>query len=75
MKFKISNCPECGEPPKGIVEELQGLAFLLEQDDGSFEYAGQTDMWWDSQESLEFDGKCELMCCNRHLWFSPWQKS
>jgi len=43
MYWEEDKCPECGEPPVGTVESLQGLAQLEpEEEGGGFTYGGDT---------------------------------
>jgi hypothetical protein len=70
MRWDIEKCPTCGEEVSGTLETVQGQALVTKQDDGSFEYSGQTRMFWDGQETLQKDGKDVLMCQNGHEWTS-----
>jgi hypothetical protein len=40
FRFNSPNCPECGEPLVGILENMPALFYVEPTDDGSFEYAG-----------------------------------
>lgn len=68
MRWAIEKCPTCGKEVSGTLETVQGQALVTKQDDGSFEYSGQTEMFWDGQETLQKDGKDVLMCKNGHEW-------
>jgi len=70
MKWDIEKCPTCGEEVSGTLETVHGQALVTKQDDGSFEYSGQTRVFWDGQETLQKDGKDVLMCENGHEWTS-----
>lgn len=72
MTFDKPRCPKCGKPPEGTVDTLHGLARLTEPDeDGSFEYSGTTDVWWDEQRTIrDKKGRVLLMCEDTHEWFS-----
>jgi hypothetical protein len=52
MKFAPATCPDCGSDPQGIIETLQGLALLGEPDADGIDYAGETEVWWDSQVAI-----------------------
>lgn len=68
MRFKPSKCPECGEPPEGMREKLYGLALLTGSDELGFDYAGETEVDWDSQETVVEGGLVTLQCANAHAW-------
>lgn len=78
MKIKTPCCPTCGEPPRGTVETIQGIAELLPltwgqqpADGGGFEYAGETDVVWDTQEPVTDEHeRVLLVCSNHHDWYS-----
>lgn len=72
MKFATMNCPDCGEPARGTVETVSGAALLSNpQLDGSVEYSGETDIWWDEQRTVRDPmGRVQLVCRNGHDWFS-----
>jgi len=57
----------------GICEMLLGTAAIKVEKDGTFEYAGGTDVHWDTQESVrDAAGGIQLTCgyCGFD-WFSP----
>lgn len=67
MKFEQPKCPQCGSWPKCTIEKVMGQALLCEPNlDGTspeFEWEGSTDIWWDSQETVESaDGCVNLIC-------------
>jgi hypothetical protein len=72
MKFDEPKCPECGDPPRGTIERLQGVAELFPEDaENTFEYSGTTDVWWDEQRSVrDRQGRVNLVCHDGHEWFS-----
>jgi hypothetical protein len=71
MKFETPKCPECGEDPRGIIEQVQGCADLMASDDDSYEYGGSTDVWWDEQRPIrDHLGRVNLICHDGHEWFS-----
>ncbi len=49
MRFLPHDCPECGHTAMGMLEMVPGIALLLQIEDGTFQYAGGTDVSWDSQ--------------------------
>lgn len=71
MKFTPCNCLECGEPLMGTVETVPGVA-LMDQDqdeDGHFEYSGETKIFWEGQTTdVLDDGKWLVQCENGHEW-------
>jgi len=71
MKITPSKCPKCGEPVRGTVERLTGCAQLFENEDGTFEYDGTTDIWWDEQKTVYAkDGRARVICDNGHDWLA-----
>lgn len=62
-------CPECGEEIKGSVDLVPGCALMNVDPDGTFEWAGETEMDWDNQHNLEQDPKrMRVQCCDGHEW-------
>lgn len=50
---------------------VQGLALLLDEDneDGTVDYDGYTDIWWDEQKSVyDKQGRVTLVCYEGHEW-------
>jgi hypothetical protein len=78
MIFDKPNCPECGAKAKGTLETLQACADLDFADDGTAEYNGYTDVYWDSQKSVVSDDPSSpffaptftLICPEGHEWQS-----
>ena len=71
MRFQTLNCPTCGEQARGTVERMAGAALLTHQPDGSSEYEGTTDIWWDEQRTqIDAEGRWELICIEGHQWAS-----
>ncbi len=72
MKFAVMNCPECGEPARGSIETLSGVAVFTDPaPDGSVDYEGTTDLWWDEQKTIrDAQGRAQLICHNGHDWFT-----
>jgi hypothetical protein len=77
MKLHKPICPECGEPANGTVERLSGRAdFSPPGADGTTEYTGWTEIWWDEQRTAhqkdrapEGPNNLPLVCCpNGHEW-------
>lgn len=69
MKYEPDKCPECGGEPVGTVESLLGLAGLMPDDQGGYEYSGYTDVWWDDQRTVVDDqGRVALQCEAHHQW-------
>jgi hypothetical protein len=65
----IPRCPECGEPARGTLEIVQGVALVAaDPDTGRPVYAGDTEMYWDSQRTVEREGKFVWVCSCGHDW-------
>ena len=71
MRFEIPCCPECGKPACKVTETIVAVASLTREDDGSFAYAGGSDVCWDTQETyLDENDEATLGCENGHEWQS-----
>lgn len=70
MRFNPSRCPECGELPRGTCDVIAGIALVQFDDDNQeAEYAGETKVLWDSQETpVNADGLIDVVCPNDHVW-------
>ena len=70
MRFDPSHCPECGELPRGTCDMIPGIALVSFNDDNrEAEFAGETDVLWDSQETpANADGLIDVTCPNGHVW-------
>lgn len=56
MKFDKPNCPECGEIAIGTVDMVPARSRIFQTADGSFEYEGDTELFWETQYSVGQDG-------------------
>lgn len=72
LTFDPAKCPKCGAAPEGTIDQLKGLAVLDEpNEDGSFDYSGTTQVWWNDQCTItDKKGRVALMCENNHEWFA-----
>jgi len=71
MEFNPCKCPDCGEVAVGTIEVLHGRADLIQLDDGSFEYGGETEVFWDGQMSVrDKKGRVQMTCDKGHEWFA-----
>ena len=69
MKFKDHLCPECFEYPVGVLEQLFATAALrVEEETHSFEYAGGSEMHFDTQEPMKEGRNVTLTCAQKHEW-------
>jgi hypothetical protein len=77
MRIHNPNCPECGAPASGTVEHLCGRAeFIALSDDGTTDYSGWTEVFWNEQRTAHQDDSrpespdnLPLVCCdNGHSW-------
>lgn len=69
MRFEPSNCLTCGQQAKGVLETVPGVALLLFDESGDAQYAGETDVCWDSQSSVrDRSGRVTLVCPDGHQW-------
>jgi hypothetical protein len=74
MKFETPKCPQCGAFADSIIEIVEGRANLQRSSNAGediFEYAGDTDMWWDEQKPVPHaGGRVSLMCPKDHEWLT-----
>ena len=71
LKIEIRKCPECNSPARGTVETLPACAEFERGAEGTPEYSGWTEVLWDEQKTnRDREGRVELICDNRHRWFS-----
>lgn len=71
--FAISVCPECGAKPESILENVMAAAQLMMDDSGNFDYAGESNVHWDTQQVQQNGNKqCQLQCANFHEWYTDW---
>jgi hypothetical protein len=69
MRFETLDCPTCGEEARGTCETLIGTAELVHHEDGTSDYAGDTIIHWDGQQTVEDGhGRVMLDCANGHEW-------
>jgi hypothetical protein len=75
LKIEIPNCPQCGLAARGTVEKLTACAEFEYADDGTIEYSGFTDPFWNEQKSVyDKSGRIELVCDDLHFWFSKMEE-
>ena len=69
LRIIPSHCPICGDPARGTLENLQGWAMMLYDDEHrDFEYDGYTKVLWDTQRTDVDDGMVTVICELRHAW-------
>ena len=62
-------CPECGEPARGTLEEVQAVALVYpDAETGKPVYAGETAVDWDSQQTVQREGQPVWVCSCGHEW-------
>ncbi len=71
MRFEVPNCPRCGKIAHSTCDIIPGDARILQTDGGGFQYAGETRIWWDAQETVrDSEGRWLLRCEDLHEWYS-----
>ncbi len=64
-------CPRCGQQARGTVETVPGIARLSFAADGTAEYDGETELYWDGQETVHNPaGQVLLQCPEGYEWFT-----
>jgi hypothetical protein len=71
LKIEIPYCPDCNSSARGTVETVPACAEFELGSDGTADYSGNTEAFWEEQETnRDRDGRVELVCENGHHWFS-----
>jgi hypothetical protein len=70
MAVKVT-CTECGAGVRGTLDRIVGIALVSECDDGTFTWAGETEVDWDSQETDQIEKLDVLVCMNGHSFTHP----
>jgi hypothetical protein len=72
MKISIPNCPTCGEPAEGTVDDVPGIALFGDIDkEGRTKWGGETRIYWDDQKSRSNDaGEVLVQCSTAHEWYT-----
>jgi hypothetical protein len=72
MKISVPNCPNCGEPAEGTVDDVPGIALFGEIDEnGRTEWGGETRVCWDGQMPRTNDaGEILVQCSEAHEWYT-----
>jgi hypothetical protein len=74
MKLLIPLCPTCEKRASSISESLLCNASIRVKKDGTFDYTGDNDLAWDTQEPVvDEDGLVEVQCINGHYWTTSYQ--
>ena len=65
----IPRCPECGELARGTLEAVQGVALVhADPVTEKVSYSGETKIDWDSQQTVQREGKPVWNCACGHEW-------
>lgn len=71
MKLVTPNCPHCKVPAVKSHETIPGAAGISIEPDGSFDFTGGTDVWWDDQTTnVDAKGRMTLECDCGRTWKS-----
>jgi hypothetical protein len=69
VKFRPDRCPICNEYPVGTVELVLAEMYEPEEEGGSFQYTGDTNL--DVQSSIRNElGEVLVACESGHTWFA-----
>ena len=69
MKYTVNRCPACGGPPVAELNTVPVLAGLVENEDGGFDYSGNSKVGWNAQQAwLDGDGFTVVHCAEHHSW-------
>jgi hypothetical protein len=71
MKITPSICPKCGERVRGTADLIPGICLVMEDEDGSFDYRGETKVYWDGQYTeTDSSGRATVCCVDGHEWLA-----
>ena len=71
MKWEQQFCPACGEPARSRAETVASQASLLfHLDTEEYDFAGESEVLWDTQEPVVQEGRENLWCANGHEWWT-----
>lgn len=70
MRIKSPHCPVCGKVLRGTVEIVTGVAEVRDIGGGIYEYHGDTDMDWNTIETIKDEEGRILLNCGTHEWYS-----
>jgi hypothetical protein len=69
MKYTVSKCPTCGGAPVAELNRVPVFAGLVEDEDGGFDYSGNSKIDWNAQEAwLDEEGFKVVRCGEHHPW-------
>ncbi len=68
MQWEQPTCPECGERARGRLEVVQAEAMFNQAEDGSYEFAGESEIYWDDQKPIPGGELQVLLCHEGHEW-------
>lgn len=77
MNYEIPKCPECNKIAIGEMDMIPAIANVFLDDDGSFQYTGDTNIDWDSQKNImrivdriiyNADLGYKIVTCGDHDW-------
>lgn len=70
--FEIGKCPQCGQRPDTITENVMVDTYLDYLDDGTFEISDRESyVCWDTCESvLNTEKQVRLECSDGHDWYT-----
>jgi hypothetical protein len=69
MTITPGTCPTCGESVYGTVDLVPAVAYVHDNGDGTFDYDGESKMYWDGQHTdTTHDGRPLVQCHNGHEW-------
>lgn len=72
MKFRPMICPQCHKMAYGTVELIRGVALMTPHKEPgkrtTFEYDGETQVDWDSQQTIGLGNEVLLTCLEGHEW-------
>ena len=67
MRIEPSVCPHCCANIAGTADIVPALAYVNRSEDGTYEWAGESKVFWDGQESvMDSEGLTLVQCDEGH---------
>ena len=71
MRWEQQTCPTCGEPARARAETVASqVSLAFDADTEEYDFAGESEVIWDTQEPVVQAGRENLWCANGHEWWT-----
>lgn len=70
-RIATPNCPKCGDVLCGTIERVSGINHIVSDGDGNYDFAGDTELWWEENTTvMDEEGRTLVQCGNAHEWYT-----